>query len=238
MPARLLYGLLPTALLEMYDLWQQADDKHIRGYMKPGAHASDSRRTELRVTLGESHMASASRRGAHGDASALIQRIHLLEEVDVAARRGEAPPSPAKATVAAYRHEGASNAPAAPHANPVHAAAAAAAAAAQGIEDEHRPTLSLLNMLLPPRSSPLRRLARLLSRLEDLSHLLVWSRANTAGTGKGLAPNAIELVELPRLHLTFRARQDGDELRLFCEQHEGLFISNRQGGRLIAPGCF
>ena len=107
----------------------------------------------------------------------------------MAARKGESPPSPARASAAAYRHEGASGdgggaGGKAAHVNPIHAAAAAAAAAAQGIEDEHRPTLSLLNLLLPPKASPLRRLSRLLSRLEDLSHLLVWSRANTAGTGK------------------------------------------------------
>jgi hypothetical protein len=250
LPARLLYGLLPTALLEMYDLWQQADDKHLRGYMKPGAHANDSRRTELRITLGEVHV--GGKRGASGDASALIQRIHLLEDADVAARKGESPPSPARASAAAYRHEGVSGdgggglggaGGKAAHVNPIHAAAAAAAAAAQGIEDEHRPTLSLLNLLLPPKASPLRRLSRLLSRLEDLSHLLVWSRANTAGTGKGLGPNAIELIELPRLRLSFRARaEDGSppppgegagELRLFCEQHEGLFISNRRSAEVL-----
>ena len=35
-PGRLLHGLLPTALLEIYDVWQQADDTQLRGYMKVG----------------------------------------------------------------------------------------------------------------------------------------------------------------------------------------------------------
>ena len=125
--------------------------------------------------------------------------------------------------------------PAAAHsgANHVHAAAAAAAAAAAVAEtDELRPTLTLLNQLLAPSGSPLRRLSRLLARLDDMSHTLVWSSSPAVHPG---AACAIELIELPRLHLTFRARRHDGEIRLFCEQHEGLFISNKRSTEVCTP---
>ena len=45
----------------------------------------------------------------------------------------------------------------------------------------------------------------------------------------------VELLELPRINLTFRARADrAGCVRLYCEQHEGLFISNRRSDAAVA----
>ena len=38
---------------------------------------------------------------------------------------------------------------------------------------------------------------------------------------------------MPRLHLTFCARTEGGEVKLFCEQHEGLFISNHRSSEIL-----
>ena len=103
LPGRLLYGLLPTALLEMYDLWQQADDTQLRGYMKPGMHtgASDTRRTELRISLfratppppveGDGHTDGAPPPpgGPKPPVNALIQRVHLMDPKEGTAEEDE-----------------------------------------------------------------------------------------------------------------------------------------------------
>jgi hypothetical protein len=46
----------------------------------------------------------------------------------------------------------------------------------------------------------------LLSRLEDLSHILVWTKTNLRAPNE---PCTIDVVEMPRLGLTFRARPVG-----------------------------
>ena len=57
--------------------------------------------------------------------------------------------------------------------------------AATGELDATKPALTLLNLLLAPRGSALRRLASLMMRLDDLSHILAWSEAPP-----GAAPDA------------------------------------------------
>ena len=86
-------------------------------------------------------------------------------------------------------------------------------------------------MAFAPAGSALRRLSKLLLRLEDLSHILVWSASEVT---REEARCTIDLLELPRLHLTFRARPDGGSTRLYCEQHEGFFITNRRSDDVMA----
>ena len=268
LPGRLLHGLLPTALLEMYDLWQQADDSQLRGYMRAGASvAGDTRRTELRITLfpqrsralppeatmdrggdggrgggggGKSAASAENDDDGLGDVQALIQRVHLIEH-DTSGAGGGAGGSAGQRSDRLWRRrpdrQRQPGRQPRKSANPVQAAAAAAAAAAiAAVSDDLRPTLTLLNLLLAPKGSLLRRLGRMLSRLDDMSHTLVWSSTPAATPS---AACAVELVELPRLHLTFRARKEAGELRLFCEQHEGLFISNRRSPEVdrLLQGC-
>lgn len=194
-PPRLLHGLLPTVLLETYDIWQNQDDS-LSGYMKrealPGEEVSsgDSARTELRVRL---HRGET--KGDLFETNAVVHRIPLRDSdeysVDLLDGTG------------GNGGESSSN-------------------GASG-QDASKPVVTLLNLLLAPAGSALRRLARLLLRLEDLSHILVWSLSELS---KANDDCTIDLIELPRLHLTFRAKVEAGSVRLYCEQHEGFFITN------------
>jgi hypothetical protein len=86
-------------------------------------------------------------------------------------------------------------------------------------------------------------LARLLTRLDNMSHILVWSASEpltraTAPAKLASVNASIDLIELPRLKLNFRRRifhdrqPDGsavDVSRLYSLEHPGLFISTWPG---------
>ncbi len=105
-----------------------------------------------------------------------------------------------------------------------------AAAVAPAPIDESQPPMLLLNLMCAPPSSALGELRRSLVRLEALSHILVWS--STAGGTEAAA--TIDVVELPRLRLTFRA----DRGRLYCDDLSGLFVSNVRDPQVSGPGVF
>ncbi len=65
--------------------------------------------------------------------------------------------------------------------------------------------LVLVNLLYAPKGTKLHSLARLITRLEKLSYVLAWT------VEKDLSkPFNIDLVELPRLKMSFHARTDSD----------------------------
>jgi hypothetical protein len=75
----------------------------------------------------------------------------------------------------------------------------------------------------------------LLSRLDNLSHVLVWSlsKVHTATD-----ECSIDIIELPRVNLSFKAKQveniDGTiEYRLYSNDHDGLYISTATESREI-----
>jgi hypothetical protein len=80
-------------------------------------------------------------------------------------------------------------------------------------------TETLMNISVAPRSSHMGRLADVLSRMDHLSHCLVWTRGD-ARPGEAVAAS---LVEMPRLQLRFRAEGG----RLWSLDHDGCFISDR-----------
>ncbi len=92
-------------------------------------------------------------------------------------------------------------------------------------EDVHSHHLVLLDLLNVPRGCLCWRIAQVLTRIEDLSHILCWT---TSGLGVVGAPVSIALIELPRLNLKFRpvAGADG-KVRLCSMEYDGLFISDR-----------
>ena len=90
--------------------------------------------------------------------------------------------------------------------------------------------LFLLNLLYAPRSSPLFRLGQVLSRIENFSHILVWTLADTTAEDASENLRMIDVIELPRLKLRFRPelQQDGS-VRMMCLSRAGYFISDSHG---------
>jgi hypothetical protein len=75
----------------------------------------------------------------------------------------------------------------------------------------------------------------LLSRLDNLAHVLIWTASNVTGTD---CASAIDLIELPRVNLSFQAKKietiDGKvEHRLYSNDHNGLYISTSTESREI-----
>lgn len=102
--------------------------------------------------------------------------------------------------------------------------------------DTSRPTHTLLNVLCAPPSSLLKRVGMLLSRLDNLSHVLVWS-ASSVHTAHD--PCSIDLIELPRVNLSFKAKVeesiDGKtENRLYSNDYDGLYIATSTEAREIS----
>ena len=103
------------------------------------------------------------------------------------------------------------------------------------IIDKNRRTHTLLNVLSAPPSSLLKRVGMLLSRLDNLAHVLVWSAANVKTPHD---PCSIDLIELPRVNLCFKSRIeesiDGKvEQRLYSNDYDGLFIATSTEAREI-----
>jgi hypothetical protein len=102
--------------------------------------------------------------------------------------------------------------------------------------DPNRPTLTLLNVLSANPSSLLKRVGMLLSRLDNLAHVLVWSATKVKTAHE---PCGIDLIELPRVNLSFKSKDfksiDGDvEHRLYSNDYNGLYIATSNEAREIA----
>jgi hypothetical protein len=65
-------------------------------------------------------------------------------------------------------------------------------------------------------------LLRTVLRLESLSHILLWSRS----VGQVSMSASIDLIEMPRLRLTFERKSVGAEFRYYCVEQPGFFISS------------
>ena len=78
---------------------------------------------------------------------------------------------------------------------------------------------TLMNVAAAAQHSHMGRLADVLSRIDHLSHVLVWARGD-ARPGEAVAAS---LIEMPRLALRFRAEGG----RLWSLDHDGCFVSDR-----------
>jgi hypothetical protein len=88
------------------------------------------------------------------------------------------------------------------------------------LDDEAVQGMVLLNPLTAAPESDLARIAALFARVENLSHVLCWSRSAHADLGEEVE---ITMVELPRLQLSFRCRNR----RLYSLDHDGLFLAQK-----------
>lgn len=92
----------------------------------------------------------------------------------------------------------------------------------------------LLNLLYAPKGSRLYSLMKALSRVENLSHIVAWTKAsNLTNLEHSQVPHdgvpPIDLVELPRLKLSFTARPDHmGVIRLYSLDHADLYVSNER----------
>ena len=101
--------------------------------------------------------------------------------------------------------------------------------------DPNRPVHTLLNVSSAPPSSLLKRVGMLLSRLDNLSHVLLWSTAKVHSTHSACS---IDFIELPRVNLSFKAKDvesiDGKiEHRLYSNDYDGLYIATSTEAREI-----
>lgn len=101
-------------------------------------------------------------------------------------------------------------------------------------------TLYLLDLLHSRRGSRLYSLASTLVRIENLSNILAWTRANVViledGSQLPSGSPELTLIELPRLKLSFMTRPDHDNhLRLFSVDHVDLYVVEDQAGDAAAP---
>ena len=97
-----------------------------------------------------------------------------------------------------------------------------ASAPAMGPSAENR--MLLVDLMFLPRRSRLFSMAQALCRIETLSHICAWTRELEP---KGNADIVLDLVDLPRLKLSFAMRKDFEgKMRLFSLDHADLFVSN------------
>ena len=93
---------------------------------------------------------------------------------------------------------------------------------------------TLLNLLYAAEGSFLAQLRDYLSRVEDMAHVLVW----TKGDGKGNALS-VDLIELPRLGISFARRVDSSGAsKLYSSLHVGMYLSlkwSATADKLFAP---
>mgnify|MGYP007078071810 CR=1 FL=1 len=89
------------------------------------------------------------------------------------------------------------------------ASSSRSAASAMSASDFDEEELVLLDLLHAPPDSYLYSLATVLTRIENLSHVLAWAKyddADQLGHPAALAHSDLRIVSLPRLKLTFQAR--------------------------------
>lgn len=93
--------------------------------------------------------------------------------------------------------------------------------------DPSKPPMLLLNLQGASASSELGQVRLLITNIEPLSHILVWSKSQHSDPASETA--TIDIVELPRMNLSFRAVAGN---RLVCDDLAGLFISKDQGSTI------
>ncbi|KYK65659.1 EF hand domain-containing protein [Toxoplasma gondii TgCatPRC2] len=252
-PTRFLRGLVPFALLEDYEFWQRLSDGRICGSSRPRSASRATSAVVARSAI-HIHLVHTQTRGKCvelSDASAIVQRVAIKTP-----KRGPGGLASSLASLSSSTLASASVCSSTPS---VASAASARRGEAErdgedevrrrdggacGEEDDPPEVHTLFNLQLIDKACPLFDVVESLKRVEELSHILVWS------TGGGIQPKGptdlaslrqpltLDLIELPRLGLTFRAQRPPVRpssqaksaavslcTKYMCEQHSGLFLS-------------
>ncbi|KAL1524752.1 hypothetical protein AB1Y20_019635 [Prymnesium parvum] len=210
LPSRLLHGLVPAALLESHDFYQDlTQPRLVRGY--PLQIVKHDEMTDAEQKVDEERRARNFRlwpqeRSAYPHIIKL--EIKTLAEEHPVRTRNLGCRYFARVIKKTYRT------PAEKARGPKH--------------DGH---FVLLSLLSAAEGSQLLSLARTLSRIEPLSHVLAWTKrsrisaeapwSENKDTQLGLVP---DLIEMPRLNLTLRAEKHGDEWRLYSVDHSKFYV--------------
>jgi hypothetical protein len=179
-PARLLHGIVPSALLDHYLFWQDESD-HLRGYP-----ISTKEHRILYVELKDFKNVLATR-----EAGVMAKIVRI--------------PVESQATEAVF---------------PLKDGFGGNSDTQTSLGDQQ---LILLDLLSAKPGSKLYSLSSVLSRIENLSYVLAWTKYPLSGS----LDYSIDLVEIPRLNLSFQAKTGKDGVtRLFSVDHADVFISN------------
>ena len=196
-PDRLLYGVIPEALIEEYIFWQHEGSDDLTGYQRRKHTRSGAAkdRSQLRIKLTKVKAAFADAR---------IVRYPLAMEQ-------------AKAVSSQLR--------------PAKQEEELLGIGASEEIDPDGQAYVLVDMLRlgSAEKGPLRTLCDLLLRLDNLTHILVWAKCDGHGNIEANSSGVVDLIELPRLNLSFSAKPDlnaGHAMRFFCNDHAGFFISD------------
>eukprot|EP00760_Papus_ankaliazontas_P009215 PhM_4_TR13981/c0_g1_i1/m.81553 len=230
LPHRLLHGLLPDCLLEAHEFWQDVDD-NVRGYpiakegeeQKPmhilWIHWRDIEFEAIgtKNTCARVFRFARARSAPRASEQAVFrsQQVELPneteEEVEMTRAISSCPEihtENADLMEGAYRQASYTYTPAKESAT---------------IEDYN---LLLVDLLYARKGTPLYSLTNVVTRLEPLSHVVAWTSQTDYKVEEGGAVT-LDLVQFPRLKLSFCAKVDGDgHLQLYSMDHSHLFVCN------------
>eukprot|EP00940_MAST-03C_sp_MAST-3C-sp2_P002781 g2781.t1 len=236
-PSRYLRGLLPAAFLDEYTFWQTCredtqTDASLRtsltGYLRPSRRNASKQLTQLRIALIPCGRADATGFGG-AECNAVITRVPVrLRRKRLSSKVASVDLESADSIKMSMLGLGTTE-----------------------VEDDEDgdgtttslPRLRLLNVMYAGRGSGggvLHQLRGLMGRLDSLSYSLAWTTSTPAGVdGRGGLKRdtsgtriGVDVVEFPRLKLSFRAKSETDPLtkkqtiRLYSEDHDGLYLSN------------
>ena len=193
--AKFLTGIVPAALLDLFQFWKREDPLTnttvITGHRvlgtdsaTPSAAAADGRVLEIRVVGDAFSLGGAVHATGAGIGAGAGAQLHTSSAGDD------------RATVVVRSVD----------------------------EVSHRRPLVLVDVMRAPPRSLLGRIADWVTRLDCLSHVLVWSFSD-ARPGEELEVN---LIEFPRLGLSFKAAAGsaGGDPRFECVEHSGTWVSD------------
>jgi len=213
-PARLLRGVVPCALLEKYIFWRSEVSGKIMGYLRKISKVE--RDTQIEIEIESKGTKDTSDAGL-GLGVAKIRRFVVLEGMFsrrcrcLSSKRESVVLSLSLSMLARTSHTLSlslihthTNSPTTGTSKPVFRGGFV------GKIDNSVTPVKLVNLLNV--SASLRSVRDVLTRMENLSHIFVWANEQ----------NSIVAIELPRLRLSFEMRKE----RLYCNEHAGLFVSS------------
>jgi hypothetical protein len=205
-PCRLLYGIMPTSILNQYRFWQNDDDS-LTAYMPVNEGNKSVARSILQVNLKMS--GSKDKTGfCNSVADAQIARIFVLDnrKADVKEREFNTVPDTSKPVM--YM---------------VNLMSVLSAHAPQyNGELDSKNGAELIDF--DNEALSLHALVRMMLRLDYLANILAWSRSDP--TASASTDISIDVIELPRLRLTFEKKIDGGgKVRYMCVEQSGMFLA-------------